>query len=351
MSRVKQIKESPDNIINLYDILSLFSPEGKSKYVETLLRIVKKTNNLNEHGENVKSELFKEFNINKTRVDNFNPLQLAIINEILGMLFNVNDLKTFQKFCDFNERGLIKQNDLSRYNTIQEIEESVTFAETIVQNKEMEKQIKIIYQDDEWLLLRPLTYQSSKKYGSNTKWCTTFENSDEYFIKYSKKGVLIYCINKLTGYKVASFYSLDEIDPEFSFWDQIDVRIDSLQTKLTPNLREIIFNECTADDVVSNYNLLPSNNIESNPEKGIATNVEYRWGSRRIAGYHWYELQNDNSHQRRVIVDTARELSDDEPSFMSLYRTPITNLQIEPDVPTSNDIVERDRLEDIDTPF
>lgn len=351
MSRAKQLKESSDNIINLYDVLLLFSPEGKSKYVETLLRIVKKTKNLNDHGNYVKNELIKEFNIDKTKLDNFSSLQLTMINHIVGELFNIEDLKTFQKFCDFNERGLIKQNDLSRYNTIEEIEESVTFAETIAQNKEMEKQIKIIYQDDEWLLLRPLTYQSSKKYGSNTKWCTTFENTDEYFIKYSKKGVLIYCINKLTGYKVASFYSLDEIDPEFSFWDQIDVRIDSLQTKLTLNLREIIFNECTADDVVSNYNLLPSNNIESNPEKRIATNEEYLSRLRRIAGYPWHGPQIDNSYQRRVMEDTVRELSEDEPSFMSLYRTPIINLQIEPDAPTSSDIVECDHLEDIDNPF
>jgi hypothetical protein len=59
-------------------------------------------------------------------------------------------------------------------------------------------------------------------------------------MKYSKRGVLIYCINKKTGYKVASFYSLDKNEPEFSFWNQKDTRIDSLDSELTDELRLVI---------------------------------------------------------------------------------------------------------------
>ena len=70
--------------------------------------------------------------------------------------------------------------------------------------KGLENETIKVYEDDVWLLVRPLSYLSSKKYGSNTKWCTTTESNSEYFIKYSSKGVLIYCINKKTGYKVAS---------------------------------------------------------------------------------------------------------------------------------------------------
>ena len=51
---------------------------------------------------------------------------------------------------------------------------------------------------------------------------------------------MIYCINKITGYKVASFYSLQKDDPEFSFWNQKDSRIDSLDTELTDDIRRLI---------------------------------------------------------------------------------------------------------------
>lgn len=48
--------------------------------------------------------------------------------------------------------------------------------------------------------------------------------------------MLIYCINKVNGYKVASFYSLDKNDPEFSYWNQKDSRIDSTDSELTLEL-------------------------------------------------------------------------------------------------------------------
>ena len=102
----------------------------------------------------------------------------------------------------------------------------LSLAELKFNAKQMESQIIKLMDTDEWLVLRPLTYLASKKYGSNTKWCTTSEGNPDYFIKYSSKGVLIYCLNKKTGYKVASFYSLDKNDPEFSFWNQKDDRID-----------------------------------------------------------------------------------------------------------------------------
>jgi hypothetical protein len=119
---------------------------------------------------------------------------------------------------------------------------AVDMADMIVQEKEMEKQIKVLFKNDEWILLRPLTFESSKKYGSNTKWCTTY-NDQTYFTKYSSNGVLIYGINKKTGYKVASYYSLDKSNPEFSFWNSTDVRIDSMETELPFELLKVIQTE------------------------------------------------------------------------------------------------------------
>ena len=66
------------------------------------------------------------------------------------------------------------------------------------------------------------------KYGSNTKWCTTMD-SGKYFANYSKWGILIYALNKKTGYKFASFKNLNENrDKEFSFWNPADNKIDPL---------------------------------------------------------------------------------------------------------------------------
>jgi hypothetical protein len=62
----------------------------------------------------------------------------------------------------------------------------MSIAEMKAEEKDLENQVLKIYDNDEWLLLRPLTFNASKKYGANTKWCTTTEHNNEYFHKYTK---------------------------------------------------------------------------------------------------------------------------------------------------------------------
>ena len=237
MSKIKDLKLNPDNNLNIISILELFSPDGKSKYTDTLLRLMKSTPNIKDHIKEIKQYITSNFNfISGDSLSQFSDIQLLLVYRFLDSFFNVQDLQTYRKFCEYNERGLIIQNDLTKYKSFEEIMSSVSLAEMKVDMKEMESQIIKIHEDDEWLLLRPLTYASSKKYGSNTKWCTTQETNPEYFTKYTAKGVLIYCINKVNGYKVASFYSLDKNDPEFSYWNQKDSRIDSTDSELTLEL-------------------------------------------------------------------------------------------------------------------
>jgi len=255
MSRIKELKSLPENNINLFNIFSILVPERKSKYTETLLRIIKKTPGIESHIKEVKTILKDEFDINVEYLNELHQMEILMFYRILDM-FNRTDLKSFIKFCEYNERGLIKQNDLSRYSDFDEIINSLNMAEIIIDHKELEKQVKVVFENDEWLLIRPLTYLSSKKYGSNTKWCTTSEGNVEHFMRYTKKGVLIYCLNKKSGYKVASFYSLEKNDPEFSFWDQKDRRVDSLETELTDELRTVIFNESRGKGTKTNRFLL-----------------------------------------------------------------------------------------------
>ena len=257
MSKIKELKTNPDNSLNLVTVLEMFSPEGKSKYTDLLLKLMKSTPNIKEHIKEIKETLTTEFTfISVEKLNQFSEIQLMLLYKFVDGFFNVQDLINFKKFCDYNERNLIEQNDLSRYKNFEDIINSVSVADMKVETKDMENQIIKVYENDEWLLVRPLTYLASKKYGSNTKWCTTQSNNSEYFIKYSSKGVLIYCINKKTGYKVASFYSLDKNDQEFSFWNQKDSRVDSLQTELTDELRKIIGETSMAKNAKTNRYLL-----------------------------------------------------------------------------------------------
>jgi len=123
-------------------------------------------------------------------------------------------------------------------------------------DKELEKQIIKVYEDDEWLSIKPLSLEASMKYGASTKWCTTMDGG-KYFDRYSKWGILIYNINKKTGFKFATFKNLDrDRDQEFSFWNMADTKIDPLDTPEIPiSLLGIIRNEVN-NNVVTNRDLM-----------------------------------------------------------------------------------------------
>lgn len=261
MSKARELRESSDCQINLYDLLSILVPEKKSKYVETILRIMKNTPNANQHVDEIKYHFEVNFGINKEQFNGFTNLQMIMIYQIINNLFNESDLQKFQKFCEYNERNLIPENDLTTYKSFEQISNSVSIADLIVEEKEMEKQIKILFKDNEWICLRPLTASSSRKYGANTKWCTAMEKDDTHFKKYGGNGVLIYSINKKNGYKVATYYSLKKESPEFSFWNAKDDRIDSLETELPTTLLKLILEEKRTNK--SNLDLFNETKLEN----------------------------------------------------------------------------------------
>jgi hypothetical protein len=273
MSKIKELKTNTNNNLNFIEVLELFAPSKKSKYTETLLRLMNRTKNIDQHIEETKLHLMQTFDfITKEDLEKFGPIQILLLYRFLDGFFNYDDLRNFRKFCEYNERGLVAQNDLSTYKSFDDLMSQLNLAEMKVDAKQLEGEIVKVYEDDEWLLLRPLTYSASKKYGSNTKWCTTQESNSEYFIKYSSKGILIYCINKLSGYKVASFCSLDKNDPEFSFWNQKDTRIDSLQSELTEELLKTIREVCLDPKAKTNRYLL-SDDQRVKEEKLLGTKL------------------------------------------------------------------------------
>ena len=261
MSRIKELKQNPDNNINMVDVFQIFCPEGKSKYIEFLIRLSKNTKHLDMYVNEVRENLKREFGITDDHFKGMTPFQIFSSYRFLEQSFNFSDLKTFQKFCDYNERGLIRDNDLSNFKTFDDVMTATSLAEIKAFEKDLEKQIHTLFTSDEWIVLRPLTFHSSKKYGSSTKWCTSSENNPDYFLRYSKRGILIYVINKLTGLKVGCFKSLDS-DPEFSFWNQIDSRIDSLESGLPDFILGVIKNEVSENPVTNNSLLTEEDRIK-----------------------------------------------------------------------------------------
>ena len=251
MSRIKELINDPTNNISLIDLFELFVPEKKTKYVDLMVRIMKNTNDISTYSYDIRQDMLAKFPFIKeydlTKIDDS---AIVYYDAIMESLYDVDDLSSFHRFCEHNERGLIIQNDLSKYKDFDEITSQLSISDMRANEKEFEKQIRKIHEDNEWLILRPLTYESSKKYGANTKWCTAGETNENYFNKYSKNGILIYCVNKLSGYKVAVYKSLEEDgDAKISFWNQKDNKIDALDTELPIEMLGIIKSESIHNNV------------------------------------------------------------------------------------------------------
>ena len=176
MSRLDKLKEQhPDLNVSIIDVLAKIDPTNSYKYVEFLI---------------------KRF---KTYYEGENDILLSVGIELIG-IDNVEKLNEFEKHC---KEGRIKKNDISTYNSWKEMKEEIGRAEEIAKQKELEKQtkkIKKIYDNGEWLAVIPLSFEASKSYGYNTKWCTTQE---QHWDRYIKNYKLIYIINRSTDVKYA----------------------------------------------------------------------------------------------------------------------------------------------------
>ena len=242
MSRLEELKKQ--NIsFNSQPIDIINNVYGKTKYTEMVINLLK--NQFKSDIKNTKyviEDLVNDYKFDRDEL-NLNSFEenysiYRVIRDYIGYEYH----NTIKKFIELNERNLIDNKDLTSYKSFVELERQVSLGGLKLIDKEMEKQVKKLYEDDEWLVLKPLSYLSSLKYGSGTKWCTASEGNSEYYFKYSKRGILIYNINKKTGDKVASFKSVD-YEKETSFWNDSDQRIDSMESGLPINIIEVIKNE------------------------------------------------------------------------------------------------------------
>ena len=148
MSRLDRLKEQhPELNISVIDVITKLDPTNTYKYTEFL---VKK---------------FKEF------YGEYDDWTIGLGMEMMGSE-NMESLNEFEIHVKANR---ITNPDISQYKDFNQIHDAVKYAEEKVKLKELEKQVIKLFDDDEWSVVIPLSYEASKIYGANTKWCTTQE--------------------------------------------------------------------------------------------------------------------------------------------------------------------------------
>jgi len=83
------------------------------------------------------------------------------------------------------------------YTSYKPKKESIIPKEVLLEKFKVEPhEYEKLYEDDNFLLVIPLTFEASCKYGAGTKWCTTSKDKDDMFEKHFKMGSLGYLIVK-----------------------------------------------------------------------------------------------------------------------------------------------------------
>ena len=266
MSRIDELKKQfPELNMTMFDVFKRIDTSSTYKYFPLLCKILGKKFNLQyqynsdrERMDNVKLEIHDSLLSRGVSTDGLTDNELYSL-QYLTDHYNNDTLLTIRDFIRLMDKKHIENNDVTTYSTIDDLRAAITLASIKELTKELEGQVIKEYEDDRWLVVRPLTFQASAKYGASTRWCTTYQKEKQYFEKYWQNGILVYFINKLTGYKFAGYKSLNG-ENELSFWNAEDSRVDYLYVEaddyLFPIVRRILGSDKTnkqlcSDDIVN----------------------------------------------------------------------------------------------------
>jgi len=250
MSKKVLKEQHPWANVNYIDYLSFLDPSKTNKFLPFMVKELKRSiEERNERNRNdvtyMVREIAQQFRIDETVLYGMDYEMLTRIHGILDM-FGSDKINILRDFHEHLENNRIEKNDISQYKSFDEIREQVKIASFKQAQKELKGATHVVYEDEIYLMIKPLTFLSSSKYGASTKWCTTMENNNHYFYDYSSNGILIYIFNKVSNVKVAAHIRLQEkgrYDNPIKFYNEQDVETDSYVLGLSKNVMEKLMEE------------------------------------------------------------------------------------------------------------
>ena len=152
----------------------------------------------------------------------------ALPPTIAGGLLDEKIKDTLKKFVSIGPNLQIK--DINQYKTFAELYSAIEEYETRIRRtvKSIEG-ADIVFENDQFTVVAPLTTTASCYYGAGTKWCTASSADNTHFNNYMKDGKLFYILDKTKAtsdrfYKVAL---LKKFDGDESYFDAPDDKFTS----------------------------------------------------------------------------------------------------------------------------
>jgi hypothetical protein len=237
--------------------------EIKEKYKEQLtidiLELLKKYDPSAQH----KSSQFKYTKWLVSCTDEIESLKKSILDEFNDWLEN-----DFNKDCvlfdELVKEGFIKgtDSDIFKFKSVQDFNEVLEVAKQQRELKRREKEFHKYFEDDEYIIGTPLTYEASLTYGSNTKWCTASKDTQNHFNSYSKS-VLIYFISKKNheNETFGIYLQPDKLNSEFNYLDSKGKKFTAIQKQIEfwnvkdtkTEVKDVVFGNRTKEMFIKLY--------------------------------------------------------------------------------------------------
>lgn len=226
--------------IDVVDIVKLFDPTKNKVLLPFLMEAVDyqvRQNQLNYEKSSDEPDFMKSLHLN-----NQNEFSRVILERVYSMIGSedLNVINTFNKYWDENKVS----HNMSQYKSLNDIRKTVYALDLEKASKNADVKTCKIYEDDNWLIIMPLSLLAARLYGAGTKWCTSMRDSSSHYYRYTKNGLLIYILNKKDNIKYA-FYKdfikyIEEGTIMSRFFDETDVQVDSVELDIPYQILDIL---------------------------------------------------------------------------------------------------------------
>ena len=108
-------------------------------------------------------------------------VDIKMLYEISTLLNNIVETEILERHHEHHVNNRLENSDISTYKTIKDLINEVKKADFKSISNEQRKFIHVVFEDDKWLVIKPMTFESSLKYGASTKWCTASKNNPYHF--------------------------------------------------------------------------------------------------------------------------------------------------------------------------
>ena len=231
--RLRDIKKNNKNYdISLIDLLKIIDPSKNGKFIPILLSELKYSEKTSHRSTRAADEL----GIDST---DLSSTILDVLNLLCGRLGGEGLLVDMIKFNELLDKGQVKNNDVTKYKTLNDISLELVKVEEHLSGKKLSPKQDIIFEDDDYLIIKPLNLDSARKYGRGTKWCTSARDAN-YFYDYSR-GILLYVIGKGKNPKWGVHFDMENLN--LTWWDAKDEQVDGLLVDLPSKIKEFIVDE------------------------------------------------------------------------------------------------------------